>query len=155
VTFNNAAGQMEFIPQSVGDSIAYGFGKTGDTFKLMAQIPAQIISGVISPEQARPVSIIGISQLGGQFLQRSLIAGAPYYVLEFVALISIFLGVSNILPLFPLPVDGTRIVFVIIEMVRGKPVPLHIENMVYRVGLAILLVLSIAIILLDIFFPLI
>jgi regulator of sigma E protease len=59
------------------------------------------------------------------------------------------------LPLFPLPVDGTRIVFVIIEMLRGKPVPLHIENMVYRVGLAILLVLSIAIILLDIFFPLI
>lgn len=155
VMFQNANPQIEFIPQSVGDSVAYGFGKTGDTFKLMAQIPGQIISGVISPEQARPVSIIGISQLGGQFLQRSILDGAPYYVLEFIALISIFLGISNILPLFPLPVDGTRIVFVIIEMVRGKPIPLRIENMVYRVGLAILLILSIAIILLDIFFPLI
>lgn len=155
VSFQQANAQIEFIPQSVDKSVAYGFGRTYDTLKMMAQIPAQIINGVISPEQARPVSIIGISQLGGQFLQRSIATGVPYYVLEFIALISIFLGISNILPLFPLPVDGTRIVFVIIEMVRGKPVPLRIENMVYRVGLAILLILSVVIILLDIFFPLI
>jgi regulator of sigma E protease len=155
VVFHNANSQVEYIPQPVGDAVAYGFGKTISTFQLIGSIPAQIINGAISPEQARPVSIIGISQLGGQFLQRSILDGVPYYVLEFIALISIFLGISNILPLFPLPVDGTRIVFVIIEMLRGKPIPLRIENAIYRVGLAILLILSIAVIILDIFFPLI
>ena len=72
-------------------------------------------------------------------------------VLDFIALISIFLGVTNLLP-FP-PLDGGRILFVLIEIIRGKPVPPQIENMVYRIGIAILLILGVIIIIFDIFNP--
>jgi regulator of sigma E protease len=152
VRFMNANAQVEFIPQSLGFSIQYGFARTWNTFKLMASIPAQIINGTISPEEARPVSIVGISQIGGKFLQQSIREGSPSRVLEFIALISIFLGATNLLPLPPL--DGGRIVFVIIEIVRGKPVPVHIENMVYRVGIALLLALGVVVIIYDIINPL-
>jgi regulator of sigma E protease len=152
VRFMNANPQFELIPQSFGFSVQYGFMRTWNTFKLMASIPAQIINGTISPEEARPVSIVGISQIGGKFLQQSIREGSPSRVLEFIALISIFLGATNLLPLPPL--DGGRIVFVIIEIVRGKPVPVHIENMVYRVGIALLLALGVVVIIYDIINPL-
>jgi regulator of sigma E protease len=152
VRFMNANPQVELIPQSLGFAVQYGFVRTWNTFKLMASIPAQIINGTISPEEARPVSIVGISQIGGKFLQQSIREGSPSRVLEFIALISIFLGATNLLPLPPL--DGGRIVFVIIEIVRGKPVPVHIENMVYRVGIALLLALGVVVIIYDIINPL-
>lgn len=152
VAFHNANPQVEYIPQPVGTSIAYGFERLTTTLQLMVDIPAQIISGAIAPEQARPVSIVGISQIGGQFLQQSILLGEPSIVLEFIALISIFLGATNLLPIPPL--DGGRIVFVIIEMIQGKPVSPNIENMVYRVGMAFMLLLGVIIIIFDIINPL-
>ena len=118
---------------------------------LIAQIPGQIIDGTISGEEARPVSIVGISQIGGQFLQNSVRNNAPYEVLTFIALISIFLGITNLLP-FP-PLDGGRILFVLIEIVRGKPVPPNVENAIYRIGIALLLILGVIVIIFDIVNP--
>ena len=152
VMYMNANPQFELIPQPFGTSVQYGFARTWGTLKLIASIPAQIISGAISPEEARPVSIVGISQIGGQFLQRSIREGSPSLLLEFLALISIFLGATNLLPLPPL--DGGRILFVLIEIVRGKPVPANVENMVHRVGIALLLGLGVVVIIYDIFNPL-
>lgn len=152
VRFANANPQVELIPQSFGFAVKYGFLRTWNTFKLMASIPVQIINGTISPEEARPVSIVGISQIGGKFLQQSIREGSPSRVLEFIALISIFLGATNLLPLPPL--DGGRILFVIFEIIRGKPVPAHIENMVYRIGIALLLALGVVVIIYDIINPL-
>ncbi|MGB7342270.1 MAG: RIP metalloprotease RseP [Phototrophicaceae bacterium] len=143
--------QIKYIPQDIGTSITYGFGETGRVLSLIAQIPGQIIDGTISGEEARPVSIVGISQIGGQFLQNSVRNNAPYEVLTFIALISIFLGITNLLP-FP-PLDGGRILFVLIEIVRGKPVPPNVENAIYRIGIALLLILGVIVIIFDIVNP--
>lgn len=151
VRYQDANPQVEYIPQPAGVAIPYGFERTWDTLAIIASIPSRIIEGTISPEEARPVSIVGISQIGGEFLKRSIINSAPSMVLEFLALISIFLGITNLLP-FP-PLDGGRILFVIIEMVRGKPVPPEVENLVYRIGIALLLGLGVVVILYDIFNP--
>ncbi|MDQ7024795.1 MAG: RIP metalloprotease RseP [Anaerolineae bacterium] len=151
VRFTNANPQMELIPQPFDTAVQYGFARVWGTMKMMVSIPAQIIDGTISPEEARPVSIVGISQIGGQFLQRSIREGSPSLILEFLALISIFLGATNLLP-FP-PLDGGRIVFVLIEIVRGKPVPIHIENAVYRIGIVLLLGLGVVIIIYDLLNP--
>jgi len=153
VRYMEANAQQELIPQPLGTAVQYGFGRTFQILKLFVTLPAQIIDGTISPEEARPVSIIGISQVGGQFLQRSIEDGTPTVILEFLALISIFLGATNLLP-FP-PLDGGRIVFVFIELARGKPVPARIENLVYRIGITLLLGLGLLIILYDIFNPLV
>ena len=57
------------------------------------------------------------------------------------AFISINLGVMNLLPLPAL--DGGRIVFQIIELIRRRPVPVKYEGMVHLAGFVILMLLMI------------
>lgn len=149
--FGRALPQIEYIPQDIGTSITYGFSQTGQVLQLIASIPGQLIDGTISGKEARPVSIVGISQIGGKFLQQSVRNQAPYEVLVFIAMISIFLGITNLLPIPAL--DGGRIVFVIIEMVRGKPIPPHIESKINWVSMIILLLLGVIVIIFDIVNP--
>ncbi|MEM9950926.1 MAG: RIP metalloprotease RseP [Chloroflexota bacterium] len=150
--FTDAVNQIEYIPQSLPDSVAFGFNQTWDILKQIAGIIPGLINGEISGGEARPVSIVGISQIGGVLLQNSIRNSAPYDVLWFIAIVSIFLGVTNLLP-FP-PLDGGRILFVLIEIVRGKPVPVEVENMIYRIGIALLLLLGVIVIIFDIVNPL-
>lgn len=63
------------------------------------------------------------------------------YVLNLVALLTINLGVFNLLP-FP-ALDGGRILFVIIEWIRRKPVSPEKEGMVHTIGFLILIGLMI------------
>ena len=57
-------------------------------------------------------------------------------VLYVAALISLSLGIMNLLPLPAL--DGGRLVFMLLELVRGKPIPAEKEGMVHFVGLILL-----------------
>lgn len=139
------------IPQPFDAAVSYGVTRFATTIALIVSIPQQLIDGTISPEEARPVSIVGISQVGGQFLKQSVTDGSPSLILNFFALISIFLGFTNLLPLPPL--DGGRVVFALIELVRRKPVPLQVENLVYRIGIIFLLSLGGIVILYDIINP--
>ena len=148
--FANAGYKREIVPQGIGDAIAYSFVTTGDTLKVIASIPGRLLDGSLSGEDARPISIIGISKIGGEFLQRSLRDG-PGLMLHFVALISIFLGVTNLLPIPAL--DGGRIVFVLVEMLRGKPVNPQTEARIHQVGIVILLVLGVVVMIYDLINP--
>jgi len=56
-------------------------------------------------------------------------------------LISINLGLMNLLPIPGL--DGSRLVFGIIEVIRGKPVPQQKEAMVHMAGMVVLFALMI------------
>lgn len=64
-------------------------------------------------------------------------------------LLTINLGVFNLLPLPAL--DGGRILFVIIEIIRRKPVPVEKEAIVHFIGIVLLLGLSVVIAFKDIF----
>ena len=69
---------------------------------------------------------------------------AKYSMISFfqlVAFISINLGVMNLLPLPAL--DGGRLVFLIIEGIRRKPVPPKYEGLVHAAGLMLLLMLMV------------
>lgn len=70
-------------------------------------------------------------------------------LLSLAVLLTINLGVFNLLPVPAL--DGGRILFVIIEMIRRKPVPVDKEAIVHFVGIVILLGLSVLIAFKDIF----
>jgi regulator of sigma E protease len=66
------------------------------------------------------------------------------YFLSFLALISINLGIINLLPLPVL--DGGHLLYYLIELVTGKPVPENIQEVGFKVGaLALLGLMSIAI----------
>ena len=64
--------------------------------------------------------------------------GLPY-LLQFAALLSINLGIINILPIPAL--DGGRILFILIEKLKGSPVSHRVEGMIHQIGFILLLVL--------------
>ena len=68
--------------------------------------------------------------------------------LWFMALIAVNLGIINLLPLPAL--DGGRLVFIVIEMIRRKPVPPEKEGMVHLIGMVALLALMLALTISDI-----
>lgn len=69
-------------------------------------------------------------------------------VLRMAVLISINLAIFNILPLPAL--DGGKIVFYIIELIRGKPVPPEKEGLVHLIGFGLLIVLALLLVYQDI-----
>jgi regulator of sigma E protease len=128
---------IDYEPVGFGEAIEYGLERTAETVGMILQAPIEIIRGNIQPEQARPLSIVGISQLGGERLDESRELGNALPVLDFAAVISLALGLTNLLP-FP-GLDGGRIVFVVIELLRGKPISPEREGLVHMVGLLLLL----------------
>jgi len=70
------------------------------------------------------------------------------YLLYFAAILSINLGIINILPIPAL--DGGRILFVLIEKVKGSPVSTVLEGYVHQVGFFLLLLLMVLVTLNDI-----
>jgi regulator of sigma E protease len=65
------------------------------------------------------------------------------YLLGFVSLLSINLAIINIIP-FP-ALDGGRILFLIIEKIKGSPISEKFSSIAHTVGLALLLILMLAI----------
>ena len=88
---------------------------------------------------------VGVDQLAGPVGMAEVMADtAKYSMISFfqlVAFISINLGVMNLLPLPAL--DGGRLVFLIIEGIRRKPVPPKYEGYVHAAGLMLLLMLMV------------
>jgi regulator of sigma E protease len=64
-------------------------------------------------------------------------------LLSFTALLSVNLGVINIIP-FPM-LDGGHLVFFLIEAIRKKPIPLKTQEWIFKIGLALLILFSIAV----------
>ncbi|PJF38253.1 MAG: hypothetical protein CUN55_17950 [Phototrophicales bacterium] len=143
---------MTTAPLPFTDAISFGFQRIGETIGLIFEIPSRLMNQSISFEEARPVSIVGISQIGGQFLQESIENDQPTVILNFIAVISIALGITNLLPIPAL--DGGRILFVLIEIVRGKPITPEREGLIHLAGMIFLLSIGMLIILYDVLNPL-
>ena len=58
-----------------------------------------------------------------------------------VSLLSVNIGIMNLLPLPAL--DGGRLVFMLVEVIRGKPVPPEKEGIVHFAGLVVLMILMV------------
>lgn len=144
--------QEVLVGLPVGEAISYGTGEIAEIFGLLAEFPVRLIQGVTEPEERRIVSVVGISQLGGAILQDSVQEEQASQFLEYIGLISIALGVTNLLPIPAL--DGGRILFVLIEMIRGKPVSPEREGVVHLVGLVFLLSIGVFFIINDLMNPL-
>ena len=67
----------------------------------------------------------------------------PDFLLELAMLISVNVGIFNLLPLPAL--DGGRFIFLLVEAVRKKPVSAEKEGMVHFVGFALLMLLMLAV----------
>ncbi len=119
--------------------------------KMTASAPKMLAQGEMTPEQARPMSIIGIGDLAGKATAFSISTGSWFPFLLTMGVISAGLGLTQLLPLPAL--DGGRIFLALLEGVRGKPLPAKREAQLHHAGMILLLALMLFLIGLDMVAP--
>jgi regulator of sigma E protease len=120
------------VRHGVGESLLLAIGQTWDTALFSLKAFGRMITGELSWKNlSGPVTI-------ADYAGQSAAMGLPHYI-KFIALISISLGVLNLLPI-PL-LDGGHLMYYTIEFFKGGPVPERVMEIGQQVGLAILLML--------------
>lgn len=137
----------------IGEAAVEAVRFIGNYVSLYARLPSMLLSGEITPSEARPVSIVGISQIAGQAAETSATTRDLFPLLSMIAFINVALGLTNLLPIPAL--DGGRILFVLIEAVRGRRIEPEREGMVHVIGMLVLLGLMVLMIVQDIVNPII
>jgi regulator of sigma E protease len=119
------------------DALGQGLDQFRFSLEQIVLLPARLIQGQVSAQEVKPLGPLGISQIAGSAIERSTEEQSWFTVLFFAGAISMALGVTNLLPLPAL--DGGRILFVVIEAVRGRRVDPAKEGLVHLIGMALLL----------------
>ncbi len=112
--------------ETIGRSFVYSFKIAGSIFRVIGEL----LTGKL-----------GLSAFGGPvttITMTSQIAGTSVRnFLEISAYIGVNLAVFNLLPIPAL--DGSKVVFTLIEWVRGKPISRKVEAIIHAVGFVLLL----------------
>lgn len=129
--------------------VKYSFVEVKYWIKTTVQSVGQLITGKISKDEiAGPVGIVdmvgGVIEQSSEYGFKMVITT----VLNMCVLLSANLGVMNLLPIPAL--DGGRLVFLLLEAVRGKPVDPEKEGMVHLIGLVALMILMVLVMFNDI-----
>ena len=123
---------MVLVRQGPLEGLATGVEKTWDMAALTVRMLGRMLVGTASIKNlSGPLTI---ADYAGQSVQQ----GLSYY-LAFLALVSVSLGVLNLLPLPML--DGGHLMYYFYEAVRGRPVPEPWLERLQRGGIAVLLVM--------------
>jgi len=120
--------------KGIGNAFVYAFKGAGAIFKQMFVVLGNLFTGGVSVNQLS--GPVGIYSIVGQMEEQGLNA-----LLYLVALLSINVGIINLLPLPAF--DGGRILFLIIEKIKGKPVSPKVENAIHSVGFILLMLLMV------------
>ncbi len=118
----------------VFEGMAYGFTRTWDMTALTLEVLGKMMVNAISPSNLG--GPIAIAQMAGQTAEYGVI---PY--LLFLALISVNLGVLNLLPV-PI-LDGGHLTYLSIEALRGRPLSTATMEKTQLVGVLMIAALMI------------
>lgn len=106
--------------------------KTWDMSTLTLRMLGEMVVGRVSVENiSGPITI-------AVYAKNSALAGFAQF-LAFLAIVSISLGILNLLPI-PI-LDGGHLLFYLVELVKGKPVSEHTEAVAARIGIMVILML--------------
>ncbi len=122
-------------------AIPYSFKKTYFLTAEMLDFLGNLVRGKASGDSV--VGPVGLAGIIGSVARTGFLN-----LLNLIAYISLNLGLMNLLPIPAL--DGGRLVFIIIEMIRRKPVPEEKEGVVHTIGFVLLLLLFVVIMYKDI-----
>ena len=127
----------------------YSFFEVGYWIDSTIQSLRLLVTGGVSVnDMSGPVGIVDAI---GDSYEESVTYGIKYVILQMLYIcvfLSANLGVMNLLPIPAL--DGGRLVFLIIEAIRGKKVNPEKEGFVHFIGLVLLLILMVVIMFNDI-----
>lgn len=117
-------------------AVVFGATQTWDYTILIGELLGKLVTGQFSIDAlSGPVGIYKATETVAQY--------GIFNLMNWAALLSINLGIMNLLPLPAL--DGGRLLFFGIEAVRGKPIDRQKEGMVHFVGIVLLMLLMVVV----------
>lgn len=118
---------------SIKDGFVSTLTITGAIFAALGKMVVGLVTGQggAGAEITGPVGIV--------YLTKQMSDLGIAYLLQFAALLSINLAIINILPIPAL--DGGRILFILIEKIKGRPLNQRVEGIIHQTGFILLLLL--------------
>jgi regulator of sigma E protease len=134
IQYNANPSDPNSTPVGFWEALKVGFDQFWFITSSMFKFVASFVAGAgNSDELGGPLRI---AQLSGQAASLGL-----QFVLQFCAAISVSIGLLN---LFPIPLlDGGHLLFYLFEAVRGRPLPERVQEMGFRIGLGLVLMLMV------------
>jgi regulator of sigma E protease len=137
--YNAAAGRMLIGFGYEGEPTTIGVGtaanRAWDALWTVTSRTASVFSRIFESSQRKEISsVVGISDVAHQTVDKS-----AEESLLLLALVSLSLGLINLLPILPL--DGGHIFWSLVEKLRGRPVPLRVIERATVIGFALVAVL--------------
>jgi regulator of sigma E protease len=134
ISRSNEPGDVKTEPVGPLDAVRLGADKT---WFVVATTVGYLHDVVIGRQSADQIGgPIKIAQLSGEVAKLGI---GP--LMDFTALLSVSIGLLN---LFPVPLlDGGHLLFYLIEAVRGRPLSERAQEVGFRIGLALVLMLMI------------
>lgn len=112
------------------ESLGASLSRTGELVGFTLSSIKKMLTGLISPKNlSGPITIAKVASASAN-------SGLEAYM-SFLALLSVSLGVLNLLPIPVL--DGGHLLFYFAELLAGRPVPEKIQSLGYQVGLFLVL----------------
>jgi regulator of sigma E protease len=134
VEHKSQAGEASTAPVGVGEALKIGVEQVWfiitSTFKFLGSL----FVGNGNPNEVS--GVLGIAKMSGQA------ASAGFqFVINLCAVLSVSIGLLN---LFPIPLlDGGHLMFYAAEVVRGRPLSERTQEMGFRIGLGLVLMLMV------------
>lgn len=122
--------------KSIGMSFTETYRLGTATLGMFGNLVVNLFSKFSVPEGVS--GPVGIAQMTGVFVTEGLLS-----LLRFMALLSLSLGILNLLP-FP-GLDGGRLLFILIEAIIGRPVNQKFEQAVHGIGAVCLVIIIFAV----------
>ena len=127
--------QYKVVPYRfpIGQSLQYSLETTGEmSGSIVTFLRNLIFKGEGVDELAGPIGTVTVVKEQTQ-------SGGVRSYLQLAALISVNLGIFNMLPIPGL--DGSKLIFLLVEKIRGKRIPPEKESIVVLIGFGLLLLL--------------
>ena len=142
-------GSGEYLKCNPFQVFQYGFYETGYWLKATYKSLGLIFRGHFSKDDIS--GPVGVVKVVDDTYEETAPYGPAAVILTFLSLatlLTVNLGVINLLPLPAL--DGGRLLFLLLEAVRGKPIPPEKEGLVHLAGFAVLMFVMILVLFNDI-----
>ncbi|WP_407160144.1 RIP metalloprotease RseP [Bradyrhizobium sp. STM 3557] len=134
IQYNAKPDESRSVPVGFFEAVKIGFEQVWFIIATTFKFVASIFVGSGSAGDVR--GVIGIAQLSGQAASLGF-----QFIVQLCATLSVSIGLLN---LFPVPLlDGGHLLFYAVEAVRGRPLSERAQEMGFRIGLSLVLMLMV------------
>lgn len=139
----------EYLECNAVSTLRYAFYEMNFYVEMTIKSLGMLITGQLSlNDLSGPVGIVKVVDDTYDAAKAYGIPSVALSMINIALLLSANLGVMNLLPLPAL--DGGRLIFLLVEAFRGKPVPPEKEGIVHLAGMAVLMLLMVVVLFNDI-----